>query len=426
MSSALVEIPRLPAHTVIAAALAQAVPRIGPPEYVESAAVLLWLDLDYHDPPLVRATLPPPSPGERRSEAAACLGVKSNSFARHTEPRMLRDIAEQLLALAEEITDEEPDAVKVDGLVRTSHERAEVRAGVDRWFTQPQRQAYAVKQAHEILGVGRPDLFTYRAGTNHPLYVVGEPHPDDRAALIGIAGDHVADAFSKDSLHVTEDLHASLREGLVLVGSPEAEAVSRLAFGYEAKISQGGMRYTGETLDLPYRWEEDLDLVEARYARFVPGKGRVNRPNWPVVDQRRGHGQSIYPRVRRDGLLDTDLLLITRVPNFLTRMGYQQGRSIVSIAGSHGTATRAISLVLRDLGLLRELNEYLSPGDDAFQILIEVGGIVHDPHRGSRATKIRLRDVQIIGRSDASWDDAAAAVKRRLPGWRAEVAAASD
>jgi hypothetical protein len=312
-------------------------------------------------------------------------------------------------------------AGELAGAAKATASGFQLLGSLRRWISARRERAVSVRRAKRLLGVSEPELFSYRVAANHPLYTRGDPHPDDRAALATVAEDDVYDALTRKTLSLVPDVTVSLSDGLVLIGSPEAEAVTRLAFGYEAKTNGPGMMYVGAPIDLPYRWEEDPERVAARSSRFVAGRGLVERPNWPIIDQRKARAKALFPVVRNDGLLATDLLLITRVPNFLSEIAYQSGRAIISFAGTHGTATRAVEKALHDERLLVQIAEAIPVGTEAFQILIEVGEILHDSALGSRAQSLVLRDVQCFTRSEAAWRSATLAVTERELSWLAEV-----
>ena len=219
---------------------------------------------------------------------------------------------------------------------------------------------------------------------------------------------------------LVDDIVMGLGDGLVLIGSPEAEAVTSLAFGYERRSDGRGMRYLGSTIDLPYRWEENEEVVHARCSRMVPGRGRVERPNWPIVDQAGIRSKMLYPTIRNDGMIYTDLLLITKVPNFLTVESYQCNRSIISVAGTHGTGTRAVGRLLKDDQALRRIATGLAGRTSSFQVLVEAGNISHTARRGSVAGSIVVRDVRTFDLPESGWRDATNHVQGRLHSWLEE------
>ncbi len=296
--------------------------------------------------------------------------------------------------------------------------------GVAQWLRQKRRLRQEAAHTKKLLGVDQSMLFNYRVSMDHPLLQHGTPHADDLSAFAAVAGPTLVRAFANGWTEYPEDIEANLNEGMVLIGSPESEALTRLAFGYRKSPESGRVEYVGDVLDLPFRWQEDIEAVSAECHRFVPGKGLVRRPNWPIVDNTGFRPKQLFPTVSNDGLLTSDFLLITKVPNFLTSEAQQSGRSIVSIAGSHGVGTRAIGVVLRDQRILSELAEKIPAGSHAFQVLIEARSVVHDPSLGSRARGAVVREVRCFDRPDDAWARARRNVLRRYTDWASDVQAA--
>jgi NAD+ diphosphatase len=237
---------------------------------------------------------------------------------------------------------------EIAGAAKATTNGFQILGRLARFLTERRTRSRAAERGRRLLGVVEPELFSYRVAMHHPLYVRGEPHPDDLAAFTAVAGHALATTAAPDRLVPVDELRVDLEAGLVLIGSPEAEAVTRLAFGYRSNAAAGGMTYQDPSTKLPYRWEEDASRVAAQCGRYVIGRGLVRRPNWPIIDQTGPVERPVFPVVANNGLLYTDLLLVTRIPNFLTRAGCESGRSIVSIAGTHGVATRAVGLLVKD------------------------------------------------------------------------------
>lgn len=209
---------------------------------------------------------------------------------------------------------------------------------------------------------------------------------------------------------------ASTDDNLILIGSPEAEAVTRLLFGYER--GPGGVRRVASAPDLPYYWLEDETKIEAWCRKFVAGvDGLVARPNWPVVDNTSLRPRLIYPNLTNEGLLATDYLIITRTPNFLSARALQSGHRIVSIAGTHGVGTQGVELLLRDRGELQKVADALAPRTESFQVLARMSDIVHKPGQSSEARKVEVLDVQVIDSANRIWDNDVRAVGRRRAKW---------
>lgn len=277
-------------------------------------------------------------------------------------------------------------------------------------------------EMRRLIGVEDRNL-DYRAGVLHPLSLPGTIGPDDSAALTTLAGPAYQSARVSGRLQIVDSIDVCLDQGQVLIGSPEAEAVTRLAYGYRRRGDGLGMVQSAHPpIDLPYRWEEDETRVAARSSRYVPGRGLRTRPNWPVIDAT-GGGRLLFPEVDRDNLMTSDYLLITRTPNFLTETAYQSARSLVSIAGSHGPGTRAIEVLLRDKKALALLRRTLPRKHFAsFQVLVRADRIEHDYRMGSRARAIEVCDIQVLHHlTHAALKEATCRVQRDLSRWREEI-----
>jgi hypothetical protein len=262
---------------------------------------------------------------------------------------------------------------------------------------------------------------------DHPLLVRGEPHPDDRDAFCSVVEPDIVVAMERGWLEETDDISASLDDSLVLIGSPEAEAVTQLAFGYERKTDKSGVYALGNVIDLPYCWLEDPAKVEAQSWKYVEGYHKpVARPNWPVVSNVGGKQRLLFPELRNDGLIATDYLLITKVPNYLTRIGYQSGHSVVSIAGTHGIGTRAVSVLLRDRNVLAAIGRTIPAESRAFQVLLRASSVRHEQGKSSSASRIELIDVQIFDRTDYEWMLATHAVAKNQHRWLENFRSASS
>lgn len=295
--------------------------------------------------------------------------------------------------------------------------------GVAEWLRNKLRIREEITYSKELLGVDQNQKFNYRVSMDHPLLQQGIPHVDDLSAFADIAGPSIDHARAAGWIEYPEDIEADLNAGMVLIGSPEAEALTRLVFGYRKLPGSAGVEHLGDVVDLPFCWREDARLVEAQCSRFVPGRGLVTRPNWPIVDNTGARAKLLWPTLSNDGYLTSDFLLITRVPNFLTIEAQQSGRSIVSVAGTHGVGTRAVGVLLRDRTVLREIARKVPPGTEAFQILVEACSIVHNT-RGSIARRVIVRDIRCFSRPDEDWSRARGIVHKRYTDWASDIVTA--
>ena len=277
--------------------------------------------------------------------------------------------------------------------------------------------ARAMNDALGLLGLANPDV-AFRSDAVHPLFP-HQLHPDNRAALLTVASSALSRARDRGGITDVDELWTTLGRDMVLVGSPASEGLSRPLFGYRA-IETDRLVFDNVPLDLPYRWSVDHSEVEGQRAkRFIPGHGLVARPAWQLLSYR--GGRNLYrPEIDVDGLITTDYLLVSRLRNYLTEDALEQGRFILSIGGAHGTATRAIDVLLRDTGTLAQVADLLRHSPHTFQLLIEVGAIKHDPKRGSRATRVRLVDAVPLPDVGWVWESARRQVEPSLQRWLEE------
>jgi hypothetical protein len=290
------------------------------------------------------------------------------------------------------------------------------------------RQAADVEEAKKLLGLADPKGEAYRSDAVHPLYKLGQIHPDNLAAL-SVAG---SDALiRKPAVQDNLETDAAARS-LLLFGSPTSEGLSRIAFDYDRIPGVEGLTRRGGVIDLPYVWELDPNrLGPGRVGRQVPGKGIVERPAWQINDLRGSGGrQPLRPEADAAGMISEDYLLVTRMRNFLSEEALGLGRFLVSFGGAHGTGTRAVELLLRDRKLLANVLECLREKQvqttgrvggvpKAYQLLFRVSKIKHGP-KGSIPHALELVDAAILPDRDQVWDLAHRLVLPRLEQWRRE------
>lgn len=278
------------------------------------------------------------------------------------------------------------------------------------------------KEAEFLLGFGGLDNCSYRVAMSHPTLHRGSVHADDASAFAALAGPALAWALDSGWLSVETDICTDIEGDLVLVGSPGPESLSRLVFGYRRDVSAPeGLIYVGDTLDLPYRWQEDISKIGSDCLRYQPN-GRVTlRPNWSIVHTRGARERTLYPRLRNDGFLETDYLLVSRLPNFLTNRALSEGRTIVSVGGTHGIGTRAVSFVTQSEDFLTRISRYGTSRSLWFQALFEARSIVHNPNLGSRAKSLALVDFVPLRYGDEALGRAQKAVFDRYTAWATEA-----
>jgi hypothetical protein len=283
-----------------------------------------------------------------------------------------------------------------------------------RWMRAKARFRDQATFARELLGLRQSGLIAYRHDSKHILYSGTEQlHPDNLYGLAAAGGNAYVDAQRNGLLRVEDEILTHASHDLALIGSPTAEGLSRLLFGYVPDGDPDSLALDQVPLDLPYRWviskNEVADSAVAR--RFVAGRGVVERPNWRIAAPDR-----IYvPRVDEDGLLLEDYLLVTKVRNYLSSASIDEGHFIISFGGSHGTGTRALELLFKDQMVLTDIADRLRQRPAAFQMLFRVSEIKHDRTVGSYARRIELvDDPTILPDRDPIWRTATEIVQRGM------------
>lgn len=277
------------------------------------------------------------------------------------------------------------------------------------------------KEFLRILDLDSGASKSFRVSSVHPAALPFTSSESDLDALAALLDPKLAAVVAELGLLGKDDtVTIDLDDDIVLIGSPEAEPLTRLLFGYEALPDAYGMTYRGDTLPLIYRWEEEWESAKHAncFQRRANGSIAV-RPNWPLVKMC-PKKITLYPRLAGDFLLE-DFLIITKVPNFLTEEAWQRGRAILSVAGLHSTGTRAAALALEDERLLEDLVARvagLPPGSRWLQIVVAITEIDHFHERGSMPVRATVHDVVSLDLSDEDLLSARKAVQRSLATWQ--------
>lgn len=274
-----------------------------------------------------------------------------------------------------------------------------------------------IETAKDMLGLTHEADVAYRHDSVHALFSEStELHPDNLAGLTAAAGNDFARAKDLRRIRKSLDIRAALSTNLVLIGSPTAEGLSRPAFGYEPDVDEDSLTLNQPPIDLPFKWVISKTLIDERAIarRYVAGKGLVARPNWRIETNK----QIYMPEVDSSGYLSIDYLLVTRLRNYLSNEALDEGRYIVSFGGAHGTATRAIEILLRDRETLRRIGERIKGRPAAYQLLLRVGKMKHDMMTGTRATRIELvGDPIVLPDTRQIWRTASEIARINLERW---------
>lgn len=250
------------------------------------------------------------------------------------------------------------------------------------------------------LGLSESGLATYWMSSDHPTIAHDQAPAADIDALVGLLGRDILQAISESNFpRSMREPEAALEHDLILIGSPESEAMTRLLFGYSDAPDGLGVRRTRDTLPLFYLWHEERRTGPTTLCLHVrPGGHVAARPNWPLCWVQDGQISKIRVRLR-DGYLAEDYLIITVMPNFVSEASLESGARIASFAGLHSIGTRAVrSLLLPEhADVLHDLMERiraLPATRQGLQAVIHVDDVSHaDKQNGSRGTSLRVHDV---------------------------------
>ncbi len=303
---------------------------------------------------------------------------------------------------------------QIDAEFDVTDSGARIMRWLARWVAAHRREARLASEAKHLLGITGDPHVAYCHVSRHSQFTTAHLHPDNADALASISADAVRQAELDRRLTTVDDLSTSLGKSLVLIGSPTAEALSRIVFGYEPCEGDNGLVLSRPPIELPFHWQLDPREIpaEAVARRFVRGREWTDRPNWYVIESTTTGDVPHVPYVGNlDARLESDFLLVTRVRNFLTREALHRGHYILSFGGAHGTGTRALELLLKEPAILGRVAEQLrSMGHPhAFQLLFEVTRLSHRKD-GTRAHAIALRSAAVIPTDANTWQQASDAV----------------
>ncbi len=232
-------------------------------------------------------------------------------------------------------------------------------------------------------------------------------HPADANPNVKLNPNNIKDKFTRATKEAASDLCDILYEYAdernivdkfidikanqteVCFGSPTSNKVARAIMGYqpidEANDSQGSLKYnvsSEDLFDFPFRYELNHLRISDYGSRHTKPfrckrKHNNNEPmifNWGIST---GQGQDDIdlPDVV-DGILVTDYLLITCVPNCLDEDAYDQHK-IFLIGGTHSEGTKAFKKVMRNEKLLNLMLK-LSNQSRAWQVKIKLSDVDRD------------------------------------------------
>lgn len=223
--------------------------------------------------------------------------------------------------------------------------------------------------------------FSLSAGTNHLIKDYGILHTQFSANVLGsIALCSSLPSISGESWVSNIETIPNLtniqsNQDVLAFGSPVSDTFSKLILEYEGEGYQL-TRKKNPTIQIPFEYVMHKDLVDFSLAparRFVAGEEKT-MPNWRI----RENGKFFPPpKLDERGWISTDYLLITRLPNFLTRKAFLSGSQVLVIGGTHGVGTYAIKNLISQSKMLKEIRRRIH-GKPYYQILLPIESIDHE------------------------------------------------
>lgn len=108
--------------------------------------------------------------------------------------------------------------------------------------------------AKEVLGLHQGRMVAYRHDSRHVLYNETETlHPDNLHGLVAASGNDYVRAQQAGRVRIEDEIRAHVTHDLVLIGSPTAEGLSRVLFGYVPDGEADSLTLGDAPVDLPYR-----------------------------------------------------------------------------------------------------------------------------------------------------------------------------
>jgi hypothetical protein len=275
-------------------------------------------------------------------------------------------------------------------------------------LAQPVKTYGDCARARQLLGLVPDPKLAFRHSSVHAHYRDKDIHPHTQSALLSLCRTDLERLSAAGRLFVEPKNSGTLSQSVVIVGSPTSEGLSRPLFGYEPDGESGDyLEFTDPPVDLPFRWELSRNSIGQNSTVLSSVRGRVlERPNWYVKGP--GNNEVFIPESRNDRYLVRDYLLITRVPNYMTSEGFESGRYILSLGGTHGIGTRAVELFNGRLGLaaLYALAQALPPGTQYYQALFCASNVRQENDESSVARRIEFVRALPLSYGETVWRDA--------------------
>jgi hypothetical protein len=208
------------------------------------------------------------------------------------------------------------------------------------------------------------------AGAEHDApTVLGDIHPDNAFAAAVLR-----DFFPRNLPTTPRLIEVNPAGNIVYTGSPTSSAGARGWMGYQ-KVGPGMYAYTRDhIIKLDYHYVHDLE-PGSQVKRWLVRNDKHLEHSVKLSGIQTPLG-TLVPNLDEDSALQTDFLLITRLPNFVDQ---SRLTSVVVIGGPHGIGTRALAKLRRSHTALSRIEEsWKEAGKPShYQVLLRIPGVVH-------------------------------------------------
>ena len=228
--------------------------------------------------------------------------------------------------------------------------------------------------------------------TEQVNYVNGSIHASDMGSFsMGKAlGGLVARVGRNQEVIKLDDIivDARLLSGnMVTAGSPNSNEIAYTLFGnafIPGKSTDTLALDPNHPLDLPIQFRSDPETIgDIRVSRG----GGSYEAHWGLSV----NGKVFWPKLKKEknaqNWLETDYLVLSKLPNVFDGEWQSQGSSVFSISGLHGPGTQGFKLLLEDPHAVELLNKKLQKLNSHYwQVLIPVNkiGRISESYEGGR------------------------------------------
>jgi hypothetical protein len=176
----------------------------------------------------------------------------------------------------------------------------------------------------------------------------------------------------------------SIDNNITAIGAPQSDPISKQYLEYSGLSRLELKRVKDPLINLPVEYCVDKNepyISSSLSKRFVGGIEK-SIYNWTL----KLNGKLLKPpELDKNRWLKADYLLITRIPNFIIGNALLRSADVLIIAGTHGTGTESISLLLEDIDKLQKISNDINRRT-SFQILLPVTQVDHVEIDGEKRT----------------------------------------